>query len=367
MNRLLRSILAVAAATLVAGSPAAAASCNGNAHDIVLSNGAASPGSGTTSTAVTFSVRYANTEGCAPSSVLVAIQGVGTLGMTGSGSSYGSGVTFTRTLTLPAGAHGYWFTATSGRKSVTLTSVSPGRVVISAPAPQPTPPPPPPPTVQPAPQPPPPPPPAATPTPAPTATPRPTSTPTESPTPAAGPSVSPGAGTAIDGWWRALQARPDLDPRPAAGPLARLAPGWSVDFDDILDSEFAGPLLAYGVTTAGGLAMFFVLLRRRAAREPVRPPLMAAVVPHAASRPTAEPIPAPEPTTSTAEAAGAEAGRLVLPPMRDLIPPLDPDLLRDPDGPAGPAPHEAGMPRWLRPSVRQARFGEEKRRRDWGD
>jgi len=57
-----------------------------------------------------------------------------------------------------------------------------------------------------------------------------------------------------------------------------------------------------------------------------------------------------------------------LPPMRDLIPPIDYDLLRDPDERAGPAAGEADIPRWLRPSVRAGRFGEEpKRRRDWGD
>ena len=50
MKRIIVSMLAVAAAMLAAGSPAAAASCNGNAHDVVLSSGAATPGTGTTST-----------------------------------------------------------------------------------------------------------------------------------------------------------------------------------------------------------------------------------------------------------------------------------------------------------------------------
>ena len=57
-----------------------------------------------------------------------------------------------------------------------------------------------------------------------------------------------------------------------------------------------------------------------------------------------------------------------LPPMRELIPPIDYDLLRDPDERVGPEAHEADIPRWLRPSVRVGRFGEEPtRRRDWGD
>ena len=38
--------------------------------------------------------------------------------------------------------------------------------------------------------------------------------------------------------------------------------------------------------------------------------------------------------------------------MRELIPPIDYDLLRDPDERAGPAAGEADIPRWLRPSVR---------------
>jgi hypothetical protein len=42
--------------------------------------------------------------------------------------------------------------------------------------------------------------------------------------------------------------------------------------------------------------------------------------------------------------------------MRELIPPVDPDLLRDPEEASGPAATEAGIPRWLRPSVRHARF-----------
>ena len=58
-----------------------------------------------------------------------------------------------------------------------------------------------------------------------------------------------------------------------------------------------------------------------------------------------------------------------LPPMRELIPPVNPDLLSDGDGGgAGPNPDEAGIPRWLRPSVREARFadGRNHRRSSWG-
>ena len=50
MKRITLSMLAVAAAMLASGQPAMAASCNGNGHQIVLSNGSATPGAGTTST-----------------------------------------------------------------------------------------------------------------------------------------------------------------------------------------------------------------------------------------------------------------------------------------------------------------------------
>jgi hypothetical protein len=42
--------------------------------------------------------------------------------------------------------------------------------------------------------------------------------------------------------------------------------------------------------------------------------------------------------------------------MRELIPPVDPNLLRDADDDPRPRADEADLPRWLRPSVRQARF-----------
>jgi hypothetical protein len=58
-----------------------------------------------------------------------------------------------------------------------------------------------------------------------------------------------------------------------------------------------------------------------------------------------------------------------LPPMRELIPPVNPDLLNDEaGGSAEPNPDEAGIPRWLRPSVREARFAHDRdhRRSGWG-
>lgn len=58
--------------------------------------------------------------------------------------------------------------------------------------------------------------------------------------------------------------------------------------------------------------------------------------------------------------------------MRELVPPVNPDLLHE-DELAGAdgrrsAPDEAGMPRWLHPSVREARFADDRNRRrsSWG-
>jgi hypothetical protein len=371
MNRFLRSILGVAAIVLVAGSPVAAASCNGNGHEILLSSGIAAPGSGTTGTPVTFSVRYANSDACAPSRVAVVIPGVGTFPMSGSGSAWGSGVTFARAVNLPAGSWAYSFTATSGKKTATLASVAPSRVSITAPKPRPTPPPPA--TVAPAPQPPPPPPPPPTPAPTPAPTPRPSpkaATPTPAP---ASPSPSPIAST-VAGAWPVPSSRPRLAPvRPRPAPRGVLPGTDSSGFplaqlvDESLKSY--GPVIAYSLTTAGGLALFFVLLRRRGS-DGAAQPLMAAAIPNGQGNAVTASAPgstAPgHPATPTVADGGVAAVR-ALPPMRELIPPIDYDILRDPDAPAGPAPDEVGVPRWLRPSVRSARFGEVTRRRDWGD
>ena len=371
MNRFIRSILGVALATLATGSPVAAASCNGNGHDILLTNGQASPGSGTPATAITFSVRYADTGGCAPSSVTVRIPGVGSIGLAGSGSNYEAGVTFARTMTLPAGSHAYSFAATSGRKDATLAAVSPGRVVITAPPPAPTPAPPaPPPPPAPAPQqqpPPPPPPPTPPPTPAPTPTPTPKASPSPaspSPVPAT-PNVTPGS---VGGWWLIVhRGHPAAAPR-SSPPGSDLAPGF--DIGALLDGGTAPfmPLVAFSVTTAGGLALFFLLLRKRRSEESPGQQLLAAAIPHGGSRSTSGPAwDPPAAAVSAAPPVNQPGAPRALPPMRDLIPPIDYDLLRDPDAPAGPAPDEVGVPRWLRPSVRSARFGEVIRRRDWGD
>ncbi|HLE88705.1 MAG TPA: hypothetical protein VI733_01465, partial [Candidatus Limnocylindria bacterium] len=95
--------LALATAWLLAAVPARAASCNGASHAITLTGGSVSPGFGNTATVFTFSVVYTSNAGCAPTSVQLIVNGVGTVTMTGTGTNYAAGVTFRRALTLPAG------------------------------------------------------------------------------------------------------------------------------------------------------------------------------------------------------------------------------------------------------------------------
>lgn len=350
MTRIGTSLTAIVFALLVTAAPVQAASCRGAAHQPTLANGTASPASGTTTTQVTFSVTYADTGDCAPSSVTVTIAGAGTFAMGGSGTTYVSGVTYAVSMTLAPGTHTYSFAATSGENNgamtVTLTAVSPGSVTIAAPPPPPTAAPttpkPRPATPKPAPLPPP-----------PTATPSPT--PGETPTP--GLSSSP-IGTATPAA-TALHVHDSWSPAPPAASMLRPDPadGGSDASSTAPASAFPGILAAYLGMTAAGLVFFAFLMR-----SPIGPgsgPARLARIPATA-------VGAPPGTLTPAAEAAAAVGRVTpLPPMRELVPPVDPDLLRDPDD-GGPSPEEAAVPRWLRPSVRAARGGPtELRHRDW--
>ena len=139
--------LACAAALLLMPATSgrvAAASCNGASHAApVLSAGKATPGSGTPSTTIKFTVRYADAAGCAPSRVSVVITGVGRFVMSAAGNSWKTGVTFSASRKLPAGTWSYRFEATSGtgagKKTTVFTAVAPTHVSITAPTPKPTP------------------------------------------------------------------------------------------------------------------------------------------------------------------------------------------------------------------------------------
>ena len=82
--------------------PVEAASCSGaSKRDTTLTAGAAAPGSGTTSTTFAFSVRYADSAGCEPSSVILIIAGVGNTTMTTTGTDVEGGVTYRASRRLP--------------------------------------------------------------------------------------------------------------------------------------------------------------------------------------------------------------------------------------------------------------------------
>ena len=349
MARIGTSLIAILCALLATAAPVQAASCNGASHQPMLSNGTASPASGTSATVITFFVTFADTGDCAPSAVTVTIAGVGTYAMGGSGTSYATGVTYSVALTFGPGTYAYSFAATSGQGNgvltTTLTAVSPASVSIAAP-------PPPPPAITPPPKPRP-----ATPKPAPLPPP-PTATPTVSvsPSPTAGetptPGLAPSPPTSASPTATALILHDSWSPAPAA--LVAAASPVLIGGDGPF--AMAGMLATYLTATTAGLA-FFVLLMR-SPRWPSGAAASAARVPAMAI--TSPAVPEGAPT------AAPTSGKVTpLPPMRELVPPVDPDLLRDSDE-TRPSPEEARVPRWLRPSVRDARGGAtELRHRNW--
>jgi hypothetical protein len=134
-----------------------------------LSDAAVSPRTGTPTTTITFAVGYVNHEGSAPSHVSVLIDGTAHA-MTGAGgSTWKTGVVYHWSTTLAAGTHTISFSAESRDKF--SDTIDGGTVTITAPAstPKPTPKP--------------------TPTPAPDPTPRPTPTPAPTDPPAPTPTT----------------------------------------------------------------------------------------------------------------------------------------------------------------------------------
>lgn len=311
--------------SLLPGPVAHAASCNGASHHIALSGGGANPSSGTTSTTFTFKVTYSSNAGCAPTFVRVTVSGVGTYAMSGTGTSYATGVAYQRTMALPAGTRGYSFSAGSGSgagaDTATFTNVHPSKVSVQAPTPKPKP------TAKPTPKP------TAQPTPPPTAqptaksTPRPTRKPsprsTRSPRPhrsaaesaTATASPTPGA-TPLAGIITSPPGRGDGEATPShplpVGPL-RLA-GWLL------------AVLLWIAATGGGLALFLYLARSGGSA----PLTVAGAV--AGDR---GPVPATAGATGGASPAVSSRARINT--------------------------DESQLPRWLRPSVQAARHARPER------
>jgi hypothetical protein len=97
------------------------------------------------------------------------------------------------------------------------------------------------------------------------------------------------------------------------------------------------------VSAAATVALLGLLVRRR--RHPDSGVIPAA--PATQLAPEVIPAAAPQPMPRVTP----------LPSMRELIPEVDPSLLAEPvDERTQVVPDEVGVPRWLRPSVRAARF-----------
>jgi hypothetical protein len=363
----------------LAATPVTAASCNGQSHRPSLSNGAASPASSALGTPITFSVRYADTGGCIPSVVSVTIDRVGTFTMSTADTDVVAGVRYVYVATLPVGSYGYAFSATSGQgggeKSVDLDAVSPGQVVVTQPPP-PTPAPTPVATPRPTPRPTP----VATPRPSSVATPAPPapSAGSSTPAPAAGggtpggapssaaPSPAPASASATSSPASAgpsetagpsdAGAAPDAVPPRRAGtraPADGTATGPGGTGQAVPDGGGGAGPLALGaafVAAVGGIGLWLVAGRRRRRSESgVAQPAAVAAGDFTATSGDEAPVVTP------------------LPSMRELIPPVNVlDLSDDGGGPVEPAPDEENMPRWLRPSLREARQGPAAFRR-WDD
>jgi len=273
--------LAIAAGGLVLGAPsAAAASCNGGSHQTTLTAGGATPGSGNPSTTFTFSVRYADTAGCAPSAVTVMVPGQPTVTMTASRTSFRSGVVFTASIQLPAGVWPYRFEAVSGSgaglRTVILDLVSPATITVTAPTPAPTPRPTPAPTPRPTPAPTP----RPTPRPTPKATPKPTAkppaaTPKPTPKPSQAPASAGPGGGASGGSSPTPAGAGSVSSGSGASPIAPAAGSgldsggrapWGSEPDDatLITGGIDGwaPVIAWLTTTMLGVAVFAWTIRR---------------------------------------------------------------------------------------------------------
>jgi hypothetical protein len=135
------------------------------------------------------------------------------------------------------------------------------------------------------------------------------------------------------------------------------------------DDEGGSPMgLLVSVTAGMGMLLVAILLARRRSRHDE--PVLAGVAATAATTDAAIPtIPLSVPIPDDGPVPNVRP----LPPMRELIPPVNPALLDEDEGQdAGDGPREPsaeqGIPRWLRPSVREARFANDRdhRRSNWG-
>ncbi len=208
-----------------------------------LENPRVTPLAGSPTTPITFRVRYRNTSGIPADHVNVLLNGTAHP-LSSSGTGWTTGVTFRWTTTLPAGTYAISFEATDLEGHTAEVSAL-SNVVITGPSPTPTPTPTPKPTPTPTPKPTPTPTPKPTPTPTPHPTPDPTPRPTPHPTPAptAQPTPAPTA---------AATAKPKPTPAATAAPStpAGSAPGSDPSESAAAPSD-GGPTTAMGGLTGG--------------------------------------------------------------------------------------------------------------------
>jgi hypothetical protein len=242
------------------GVDAAAANCK-----LALQSGEASPGSGTTETVTTFSVRVSWKANCAePDAVTLRILGLSGTTVLGQGSTSTTGGTRSAlyagqfTIGTP-GSWGYEFAVRESPSSpwLTLAGSNPGQIDITAVPPTPTP------TPRPKPKP--------TPTPRPKAKPKPTATPTPKPTarPRPTPTREPEPGRAVEPTPATPTAPPPESSEPTPAAVTRPPPSFP---SPPLPTD-QGPDQTPTPRTAGG-----VLLPRGPA-DPPGPDLPLAVAP----------------------------------------------------------------------------------------
>jgi uncharacterized membrane protein YgcG len=321
-----------------------------------LDNPKVTPRSGTTTTTIAFEVRYRNREGSAPDHINVLIDGTAHR-MSGSGTTWKSGVVVRWSTRLPAGTHTVRFEAADTRRFT--DAIGAGSVTIAAPSPTPRP----------------------TPTPTPKSTPTPTFTPhsTPTPTPQPTPKATPGSSNAggSPGGASGGNGSGDGPRRPGStggGTTPGGAPGGLGGFGTGGDSTTAtggsgssggagGPGSGsdqHGARSGSGVVLGWGDLARALEVLGVRPSTTTTVLPMLVGTTTAtamafafaifgkkrrdEEPPAPDEVLQAhaarghGDVPGSEVVGVVRPPMV-----------------AGPIDAEAGMPRWRRPSLMEAR------------
>ena len=298
-------VSALALTTMLAASmawfPASvlAVSCPDNGS---LTQPSVSPGSGTTTTAFTFSVTYQDNAGEAPSSIRVYLTpGNVARRLNLQSGSLTTGAVYSRTFSVAAGTWNVTFRVTPSTQTGTpqTCEVSGGSITVSpppTPTPVPTPTPTPRPTPTPTPRP------TATPTPRPT--PKPTAKPAVTPRPTAKPTAKATARSTpkpVKGTTGtstpppkppASQALAPADPSPKASATATAVPGLTAGGSTGggggptggTDGGLLGPLLL-GALAAGGGIFLLVAKRRRSRRDPDG----QAAVPDAAAASATEP------------------------------------------------------------------------------